>query len=125
MFVRLILVGILLIEVFIHSRSTYMDVDSIRHALSHVYCSPETGLRAVELFSSKLAGVLPEKDVKILQEALKTSERTGEKLKVFDVSRIGHRIRAMKLRIRKTPTIIVNGEKNVGFEKSRQTLRSI
>ncbi len=98
-----------MIEVFIHSLPMQLSEEAHRFA---------------ELYSCERAErrMLCEEDAKILREALKASERIAENLKVYDVSRIDDKIQATKLRIRKTPTILVNGEKYEGFKESRQAL---
>ncbi len=100
-----------MIEVFIHSLPMQLSEEAHRFA---------------ELYSCERAErrMLCEEDARILREALQTSERIAERLKVYDFSRVSDKIQATKLGVKKTPAVLVNGKKYVGFKKSRRVLNS-
>ncbi len=100
-----------MIEVFIHSLP--MQISKEAHRFAELYSCDRAERR-----------MLCEEDAKILREALLVSERISEELKMYDVSRIDDKIQATKRRINRTPTILLNGKKHLGFKKSRYAIRS-
>lgn len=112
-----------LIEVFVHSSSVYMDVDFAREMSIHAYCNPGTATRASELFSSMFKGrVLSEDDSAVLQRLAELIKLTNEEPKVYDVSRIKDKLKALSSGIRRTPAVVINGEKYEGTEKCLDVL---
>jgi hypothetical protein len=104
-----------LIEVFLRSLSTYMDVETARDMAPHSYCAPGTTEGLVSEVLSKFRGrLLSEEDSKALECVLQVLKENHESLRVYDVSRTADKLRAVKRGIRKTPTVIINGEKYEG-----------
>jgi hypothetical protein len=114
-----------MIEVFVRSFSQYMDVELYREMSQHTYCAPETVQGLVSQALSKFRGrVLPQDDHRVLEEVCQMAEKTNEKLKVYDFSRIADRMRALKRGVLKTPTVIINGERYEGLEEISQVILS-
>ena len=112
-----------LLEVFVRSFSPYMDVTLAREMSLHAFCDPDTATRASDLFSPKFKGrILPQEDLTALEKALQIAHETNEQLKIYDVSRMADKIRAIKRRIRKTPVAVINGEKYEGLEEILQAI---
>jgi hypothetical protein len=112
-----------LIEVFVHSSSVYMDVETARDMAPHSYCAPGTTEGLVGEVLSKFKGrLLTEEDSKALQRVLQILRETQESVKVYDVSRTTDKLRAVKRGIRNTPAVIINGEKYEGLEAISQAL---
>jgi hypothetical protein len=112
-----------MIEVFVRSFSQYMDVELYREMSQHTYCAPETAQGLVGQTLSEFRGrVLPQEDHRVLEEVCKMAEKTNEKLKVYDVSRTTDKIAGMRHGIRKTPVVIINGEKYEGLKEILQAI---
>jgi len=108
----------MLIEVFVHSFSPYMDVDLYREMSMHPFCAPGLADQLVNQAVSKFRGrILPREDLTVLEQVLLLKNKTNGQIKIYDVSRMTDKIKAMTLGIRKTPAVIVNGEKLVGLEE--------
>ncbi|MDH5459988.1 MAG: DsbA family protein [Candidatus Bathyarchaeota archaeon] len=74
---------------------------------------------------SKFKGrILSQEDLTVLEQVSQIAKKTNEKLKVYDVSRMTDKFRAMKRGIRKTPTVIINGEKYENLEEVLQSISS-
>lgn len=52
-----------------------------------------------------------------VQQIVELAEKGNHKLKVYDISRLGDRARAMKRGVLKTPALIVDGQRYVGLEE--------
>ena len=75
-------------------------------------------MQASQLFSSKFRGrVLSEENSAVLQRILEVIKTTSEEIRIYDVSRWRDKLEALFGGIRKTPTIVIDGEKHVGQEK--------
>jgi len=112
-----------LIEVFVHSKSVYMDVDFAREMSTHALCDPDTATRASELFSSRLKGrILSEGDSAVLQRLSEAIKLTNEEPKIYDVSHMRDKLKALSSGIRRTPAVVINGEKYEGVEKCLDAL---
>jgi hypothetical protein len=106
-----------LIEVFVRSFQPYMDVETARDMAPHSYCSPGTTEGLVSGVLSKFKGrLLSEEDSTALERVLQILKENQELIRVYDVSRIADKLRAVKHGIRKTPAAIINGEKYEGLE---------
>jgi hypothetical protein len=106
-----------LIEVFLRSLSTYMDVETCRDMAPHSYCAPGTTEGLVSQAASKLKGrLLSQQDSTVLEQAVQISRAAEEPIKIYDLSRMTDYLRAMKRGIGKTPAVMVNGEKFEGLE---------
>lgn len=116
----------ILIEVFIRSSSPYIDVGHYREMSQHTYCSPELVKWAAADLMSKFKGhVLPEKDRTILESALRLASEVGDKIVVFDVSRVSDRLKAIKRGVKSTPTIIIDGKKYDNIEEILRILQAL
>ena len=112
-----------LIEVFVHSFSPYMDVETARDMAPHSYCAPGTTEGLVSGVLSKFKGrLLSEEDSTALERVRQILKENQEYVRVYDVSRTADKLRALKHRIRKTPAVIINGEKYEGLEAISKAL---
>jgi len=108
-----------LIEVFVCSKSPSLNIKKYREAASHIFCMPDLYPALVRDLESKFKGrILSEDDRTVLQQ-LKTLTKNldDEQLKIYDVSRLSGRIKAIKYRIRKTPAVIADGRKYEGLKQ--------
>lgn len=105
-----------------------MDVETARDMAPHSYCAPGTTEGLVSGVLSKFKGrLLSEEDTTALERVRQILKENQEYVRVYDVSRTADKLRALKHRIRKTPAIIINGEKYEGLEaifKALSTERS-
>ncbi|MGD0496510.1 MAG: hypothetical protein ABSB28_10835 [Candidatus Bathyarchaeia archaeon] len=112
-----------LTEVFVRSFSPYMDVETARDMAPHSYCSPGTTEGLVSGVLSKFKGrLLSEEDSTALERVLQILKENQESVRVYDVSRMADKLRALKRGIRKTPAVIINGEKYEGLEAISKAL---
>lgn len=106
-----------LVEVFVRSFSPYMDVETARDMAPHSYCAPGTTEGLVSEVLSKFKGrLLSEEDSTALTRVLQIFKENQEPVRVYDVSRITDKLRLLKYGIRKTPAVIIDGEKYEGLE---------
>jgi hypothetical protein len=107
------------IEVYVHSVSPDVDYELAREMSQHGFCHPQMASRAGEIFLqfNKVKGrVFSEEDWAVLQRLAEVAGRINE-VRLYDVSRIADRLKALSRGIIKTPVIIINGEKNQGAEE--------
>lgn len=105
-------------KVFVHSQSAYMDIESSREMTYHTYCDPDMASRASEILSPKLKGrILSQEDSSVLEQIMQLAKENGREFVIYDVSSAKGRIMAMRYGIRKTPAVVINGEKFEGKEK--------
>ena len=106
-----------MIEVFVRSSSVYMDVGRLREASQHTFCSPETATGLVNVMASKFKGrVLPQDDYVVLERIGELAHELHDKVKVYDVSGVQDRVRALRHGILSTPTVVVRGKKYEGLD---------
>jgi hypothetical protein len=113
--------GTFLIEVFICSHDRYVDVSLYREMSHHIDC----GLAqwAYDQLSEKFEGrMLSQEDLTVLEKVLEMAKARNEKARVYDVSRIADRVRALKRGVLKTPTVIINGERYEGLKEVSQAI---
>lgn len=114
-----------MIEVFVRSFSMYVDVELYREMSQHPYCAPGVHEALMKQALSRFKGrILPQEDLTVLEQALRTTNKTNEQIRVYDVSRMTDKLSAMKRGIRKTPTAIINGEKYEGLEQISRAMLS-
>jgi len=114
-----------LIEVFIHSSTPYVDVGHYREMSYHTYCSPELVESTESQLSSLLKGrIIPQEDMTILRKVVEITKSKREELKIYDVANIADKLKALAKGVQKTPTLIINGEKYEGTERSLQAISS-
>jgi len=98
-----------------------MDVELYREMSQHSFCAPGLADALVSGVASKLKGrILPQEDLTALEQVSQIAKKTNEKIKVYDVSRLTDKLKAMKRGIRKTPAVMINGEKYEGLEEILQ-----
>jgi len=108
-----------LIEVFIHSSSEYVDLGHYREMAVHPYCSPDMASVLEGELAALLKGrIISQEDLTVLRKVGEVSKSAREEIKVYDVSRAADKFKALAKGVRKTPTIVINGEKHEGMEKS-------
>jgi hypothetical protein len=89
----------------------------------HTYCSPDVVSWAESDLASLLQGrIFPQNDLTILRKASQVTKRVKEELRVYDLSRAADRLKALKRRVRETPSVVIDGEKFDGFEKSAEAI---
>lgn len=114
-----------MIEVFIRSSTPYVDVGHYREMSQHTYCSPElVESTESQLFSLLKGRIIPQEDLAILRKAVEITKSQREELKVYDIARMADKLTALAKGIRKTPSIIVDGEKYEGLEKSLEAIQN-
>jgi len=107
-----------LIELFVHSASTYVDVGTIREMSEHAVCAPDIAPALIKNLQSKFKGrILPSDDSKALELTAQLSKLFQEEIKIYDISHASHRLKAAKQGIFKTPTLIIQGKKYVGIKE--------
>jgi hypothetical protein len=109
-----------MIEVFVCSHSMYVDVGTLREMSMHPICAPgalEGLLKELEKFKGR---VLSSEDNEVLEKFKTFGEKCDDEVKVYDISRINDRIKALGRGIRKTPTIISQGKKYEGLKEIQQ-----
>lgn len=100
-----------MIEVFVRSSSPYMDVDHYRELSQHTFCAPNLARWAADIPAKFKGRILPEKDQTVLESALRFASEAGEKIVVFDVSRVSDKLKAIKRGVKSTPAVIIDGKK--------------
>jgi len=112
-----------MIEVFVQSSSTYMDVQTLREMTYHTYCAPETASMLLKNVASQFKGrILPQDDYTVLARIEELAYELHDKVKVYDVSRTLNRMRALKHGILKTPAVVVQGKRYEGLDKILELL---
>jgi hypothetical protein len=100
-----------------------MDVETARDMAPHSYCAPGTTEGLVSGVLSKFKGrILPEEDSTALERVLHILKEDQKSVRVYDVSRTADKLREMKHGIRKTPAVIIDGEKHEGLEAISKAL---
>jgi len=103
-----------------------MDVGLYREMSLHPFCAPGSADQLVNQAVSKFRGrILPQEDLTVLEQVLLLKNKTNGQIKIYDVSRMTDKIKAMTLGIRKTPAVIVNGEKFVGLEEIMREISKV
>ena len=114
-----------MIEVFVHSFSPYVDVELYREMSQHPYCAPGAHEALMKQALSEFKGrILPQEDLTVLEQTLRTTNETNEQIKVYDVSRMIDKLNAIRRGVRKTPSVIINGEKYEGLEEISKAISS-
>jgi formaldehyde-activating enzyme involved in methanogenesis len=114
---------IFMIEVFVHSSSVYMDVETVREMSQHAYCASGVASGLLKNVASQFKGrILPQDDYVVLQRIAELAYELHDDVKVYDVSRVQHKMRALKHGILKTPVVIVQGKKHEGLDKILELL---
>jgi hypothetical protein len=114
-----------LIEVYVHSLSPYVDYETTREMSQHGFCDPDMATKAGEMFLkfNKFNGrMFSEEDWTVLQRLIEAANQTEDEIKLYDISSTADRFKALSRGIRKTPVIIIDGEKHEGAEKSLDAL---
>lgn len=105
------------------SFSVYVDVERYREMSSHSYCALGAWSGLLKGLESKFKGrVLPPEDSAVLEQLERFVEKFDDEVKVYDVSSVLDKIRAMRRGIRKTPTVIIQGKKYEGVEEIQQQI---
>jgi glutaredoxin len=115
----------ILIEIFVRSSSPYIDVEYYREMSQHVICAPDLARWGAEIPAKFKGRILPEKDRTVLEYALRVANETGEKVLVFDISRVSDRLKAIKRGVKRTPTIIINGKKYDSVDDIQRFLQAL
>ena len=108
--------GSSLVEVFVRSRSKAIDVGHYREMSYHWECGVAQWAYG-ELAAQFKGRILSEQDVKAMQQVFEMAKRESREVKVYDVSRVSDKIRALKQRVFKTPTVVMNGRRYEGLDE--------
>jgi hypothetical protein len=120
-----LIIGELLIEVFVHSHSEYMDVSTYRELSQHAFCAHGLADVLVSDTASKFKGrIFSQEDLTVLEQVLEMAKARNKKVRVYDVSRVTDKIRALKRGVLKTPTVIVHGERYEELKEISQAILS-
>jgi len=113
-----------MIEVFVRSSSisSNVDISTIREMSQHPICAPGAWEGLVKEYGRFKGRILPSEDQEVLGKLELLANKFHEGVKVYDVSRVTDKMKAMKQGIRKTPTIIVQGQRYEGLEKILQLI---
>ena len=115
-----------LIEVFVRSVSPSVDIGFYREMSQHTYCAPQMVDWSYQDLASKFKGrILPDEDRMVLEQVLLMVKDKDDELLVYDVSRVTDRLKALKRGVKKTPTVIINGEKYEKLEDILEALKAI
>jgi hypothetical protein len=112
-----------LIEVFVHSHGKDIDVGHYREMSYHWECGLAQWAYG-ELAGQFKGRILSEEDVGALRQLLDMAERENCKVKVYDTSRMGDRVRALKRGVLKTPTAIIKGALYQGLDEISKVIQS-
>jgi len=113
-----------MIEVFVRSSSVHANIDigTIREMSLHPICAPGTWEALLKDYGKFKGRILPSEDQEVLRKLETLTNKFHDKAKIYDVSRLSDRMKAIKQGIRKTPTVIVQGKKYEGLEKISQLI---
>lgn len=112
-----------MIEVFVRSASVYMDVEGLREASQHTYCSPGTATGLVNSVASRFKGrMLPQDDYTVLERIDELAHELHDEVQVYDISSVKDRVKALRRGVLNTPTIIVRGKKYGGLNTISELL---
>lgn len=78
-----------------------------------------------DLASKFMGRILPEEDHVVLEQVLLRVKEKDVELLVYDVSRVTDRLKALKKGVKKTPTVIINGERYEKLEEILEALKAI
>jgi hypothetical protein len=112
------------IEAFVCSAGRDLDIEHYREMSYHMDC----GLAkwAYGQLASQFKGrILSAKDVEALNRVFEVAERENCKIKVYDISRLADRVRALKRGIFRTPAVIIHGAKYQGQDEIAQVTGSM
>jgi hypothetical protein len=112
-----------LIEVFVHSHSKDIDVGHYREMSYHWQCGLAQWAYG-ELAGQFKGRILCEEDVGVLRQVLEMAKKEGLEVKVYDTSRMGDRMKALRHGILQTPAAIMNGELYQGLNEISQVIAS-
>jgi hypothetical protein len=112
-----------LIEVFVHSHGKDIDVGHYREMSYHWECGLAQWAYG-ELAGQFKGRILSEEDVGALRQLLEMAKKGSYEVKVYDTSRIGDRMRALKRGVLKTPTAIINGVLVQGLDEISHLVES-
>jgi len=102
-----------------------MDVELYREMSQHSFCAPGLADVLVGNIASKFEGrIILQEDLTALEQILEMVKAKNEKVKVYDVSRITDKIRALKRGVLKTPTAIIDGKRYEGSKEISQAIVS-
>jgi hypothetical protein len=105
-----------LIEVFVCSREKDIDYGHYREMSLHWECGLAQWAYG-ELAAQFKGRILSENDVAALQHVFEQAKKENRQLKVYDTSRMGDKVRAMKRGVFKTPSAVINGQRYEGLEE--------
>jgi hypothetical protein len=107
----------------VNSHDRYIDVDFAREMSYHIDCGLAEWARSnlAEQFKGR---ILSEEDHRVLEQVLKMAKARDQKVRVYDISRMTDRIRALKRAVFKTPTLIIDEQRYQGLEEISRAVLS-
>jgi hypothetical protein len=112
-----------LLEVFAHYHGKNIDVGHYREMSYHWECGLAQWAYG-ELAGQFKGRILSEEDVMVLRQVLEMAKSKGQEVKVYDTSRVGDRMKALRRGILKTPAAIMRGELYQGVDVISQMIAS-
>jgi hypothetical protein len=98
--------------------SPNVDIGTIREMSLHPVCAPGVWEAMIDNYGKFKGRILPQDDQEVLIKLETLADKFHDKeIKVYDVSRMSDKMKAIRQGINKTPTIVILGQKYEGLEK--------
>jgi hypothetical protein len=112
------------VKLFVRSFGVGQNIEDYVHAGAHTYCAPEmtSGLRGMSGFRGRL---LEKECADLIPHISAMSDRTGREVEVIDLSRLPGKFKALRNRVWKTPALLIDDQRHIGFEAARDAARSL
>jgi protein-disulfide isomerase len=84
----------------------------------HHTCAPGVWEAMLNNYGKFKGRILPQDDQEVLTKLeMLVNKYNDKQVKIYDVSRMSDKMKAIRLGINKTPTVIIEGQKYEGLEK--------
>ncbi len=111
------------IEVFVRSFSANMDVESCRDMVQHPFCAPETAGGLVQEALSNFKGrFFSQEDSFVVERVLGIADEMKRSVKIYDLSKLADKFKAIRHGIFKTPVVMVDGVRYKSLEDSLRVI---
>jgi hypothetical protein len=112
-------------EVFVRSFSANMAVETCRDMVQHPFCAPETAGGLVREALSNFKGrFFSQEDSFVLERVLDIADKTKRSVKIYDLSKLADKFKAVRHGIFKTPVVMVDGVRYKSLEDSLSVMLS-
>ena len=103
-----------------------MDVEAIKEMSQHPYCASGSTEDLISETLSKFKGrMLPQADSAMLQCIYEIIGERTDAVKIYDLSSMGDRLRALRHGVRRTPVVLIDGEKYQNLEVIHKVLSDL